>query len=89
MSEVSLNTDICYIDECGMNKHMSREYGRAPKEIRVYLPTPGLIGKKGIGQVNDDWNTTGTWFSVWFEWFLCPLLKAGTVIRSVLKVGHD
>jgi transposase len=91
MSEISSDTDICYIDECGINKHMSREYGRAPKEIRVYLPSPGrkfkrlnivagLVGKKVIGRVNYDWNTTGAWFSVWFEWFLCPLLKAGTVI---------
>jgi transposase len=27
-----------------------------------------------------DWNTNSEWFNEWFEWYLCPLLKTGSVV---------
>jgi hypothetical protein len=41
-------TDVVYIDECGINKHMSRDYGRSVKGKRVYLPTHGSKLKKAV-----------------------------------------
>jgi transposase len=83
--------DIVYIDECGINQHMTREYGRAPRGERVYLPTSGRKFKKvnivaGLrdGEVicptKYDWNTDSEWFCEWFEWWLCPLLRTLSVI---------
>ena len=70
---------------------MSRTYGRAPVGERVYLPVSGCRAKKVNivgGLLNNDflcptkytWNTTGEWFNEWFEWYLCPLLREGSVI---------
>jgi len=89
--EIPSETDICYVDECGVDEHMPREYGRSAKGERVYLPKPGykskrtnivagLIGKEVICPTKYMWNTIAAWFLVWFEWYLCPLLKPGTVI---------
>ncbi len=36
-----LNTDIVYVDECGVDKFMAREYGRSKIGKRVFLPKPG------------------------------------------------
>jgi len=70
---------------------MSREYGRAPAGQRVYLPVNGTRLKKvnivaGLrnGEVlcptKYDWNTNAEWFNEWFEWWLCPLLRIGSVV---------
>jgi transposase len=86
-----LEIDVIHIDECGVNRHLSREYGRAPRGERVYLPTTGRKFKKlnivaGLrdGEVicptKYDWNTNAEWFLEWFEWWFCPLLRNGSVI---------
>jgi len=91
MAELPPDADVVYVDECGVNSHMSREYGRSPKGERVYLPKPGRRFKKvnvvaGLrnGEVlcptKYEWNTTAAWFLEWFEWFLCPLLMIGSII---------
>jgi len=91
LAGISAETDICYVDECGISKHMSREYGRSLKGKRVYLPcsgrkfkrlniVAGLIGKRVVSPTKYAWNTNSDWFKVWFEWHLCPNLKQGTVI---------
>jgi len=70
---------------------MSREYGRSKKGKRVYLPIRGrrfkrlnviaaCIRGKLICPTKYDFNTNSEWFNEWFEWFLCPLLKVGSVI---------
>jgi len=79
------------VDECGISKHMSREYGRSPSGERVYLPTHGrkfkrvnliggMLGGKMLALMKYAWNTNTAWFNEWFEWYLCPLLKTGSVI---------
>ncbi len=79
------------MDECGINQHMSREYGRAPVGERVYIPSPGrrfkrinivagLLNNQVLCPVKYIWNMTSDWFREWFEWFLCPLLAAGSII---------
>jgi hypothetical protein len=72
---------------------MTRQYGRAPRGKRVVVPQPGrrfkrvnvVSGwrshdKKILAPTIYSWNTTAEWFLVWFEFFLCPLLKLGTII---------
>ena len=91
MSALAPEVDVVYVDESGVNSHMSREYGRSPKGERVFLPRPGrkfkkenvvagLCNNKIICPTKYAWNTTAEWFLEWFEWFLCPLLLAGSVI---------
>jgi transposase len=91
ISNLPSNTDIVYIDECGVNRDMTREYGRAPAGERVYIPKNGRRTKKlniMAGLLNGrllcptiyDWSTNSAWFLEWLEWFLCPLLAADSVI---------
>jgi transposase len=91
VSKIPDDVDIVYIDECGVKEDIARLYGRSPKGERVYLPTNGKSAKKLniiAALVNGriicptfyDWNTNTVWFLVWLEWFLFPLLKAGSVI---------
>jgi len=91
LAELAPDVDVVYVDECGINQHMAREYGRAPRGERVYLPTPGrkfkkvnivagLRGGEVICPTKYDWNTNSEWFCEWFEWWFCPLLRALSVI---------
>ena len=110
IADLPLDTDIVYIDESGINKHMSREYGRSPVGERVYLPShgrkyknvnivAGLLNNKVLCPTKYIWNTTSEWFSEWFEWYLCPLLRESSIIvmdnasfhkKSVLnQVAHS
>jgi hypothetical protein len=41
IADLPPDTDIVYIDESGIKKHMSREYGRSPVGERVYLASHG------------------------------------------------
>lgn len=72
---------------------MTRQYGRAPRGKRVIVPQPGrrfkrvnvIAGrrsrdKKILAPTLYSWNTCAAWFLVWFEFYLCPLLKPGTII---------
>jgi len=81
---------VVYIDESGVNKHMSREYGRSPVGKRAYLPShgrkykkvnivAGLLNNKVLCPTKYIWNTTSEWFNEWFEWLLCPLLRKGSI----------
>lgn len=80
-----------YIDECGVNRDMAREYGRSPIGERVCLPKigrrtkklnimAGLLNGKLLCPAIYDWSTNSAWFLEWLEWFLFPLLMAGSVI---------
>ena len=68
MTEIPSESDICYIDECEISKHMSRDYGRSIKGERVYLScsgrrfkrlnlVAGLIGKEVICPIKYTCNT--------------------------------
>lgn len=72
---------------------MTRQKGRAPQGERVAVPQPGrrfkrvnvIAGwssndKKILAPITYCWNTSATWFLVWLEFFLCPLLMPGTII---------
>jgi transposase len=91
MAALPTNTDIVYIDECGVNRDMPREYGRAPIGERVYLPKEGrrtkklniiagLLNGKLLCPTTYGWTTNSEWFLVWLEWWLFPLLAVGSVI---------
>lgn len=85
------NTDVVYVDECGVDKFMARKYGRSEIGKRVFLPEPGRKFKRinvvgalinGIASAIRlyDWAMTAAFFAVWFEWELCPLLRPGSII---------
>jgi transposase len=91
IASLAHDAEIVYIDESGVNKHMSREYGRSPIGERVYLPSrgrrykrvnivAGLLNNKVLCPTKYTWSTTSEWFSEWFEWYLCPLLGEGSII---------
>jgi transposase len=76
-----------------VEQFMTRRYGRALRGKRVVIQQPGrrfkrvnvIAGlrshdKKVLAPTIYSWNTNGTWFLIWFEFFLCPLLKPGTII---------
>lgn len=91
MADIAPGIDIVYIDESGINEHMTREYGRSPIGERVYLPckgrkfkrinvVAGLRNGKVICPTKYTWNMTSAWFCEWFEWLLCPLLMIGSIV---------
>lgn len=80
-----------YIDESGIDECYHRDYGLAPRGEKVLGEVSGKFFKRlnivagqcetqRIAPCTYAWNTTGDWFEVWFEWWLCPLLSAGKVI---------
>ena len=91
LAELAPDIDVVYIDECGVKRQMPREYGRAPAGQRVFLPISGKRLKKvnviaglrngeTICPTNYGWNTNAAWFEEWFEWWLWPLLREGSVV---------
>ena len=79
------------MDESGATEHYVREYGLAPRGVKVYGEVSGKrykrtniisaqCGKEIIAPYVYDWGTKAAWFEVWFEWHLCPLLSPGKVI---------
>jgi len=86
-----LSAYIAYVDENGIGRYMSRNWGRAPREKRVIVKRPGRqfkrlnvvagqIGAEVIAPYYYDWTTTALWFKVWFEWYSCPVLSYKTYI---------
>ena len=80
-----------YIDESGVDKHLHREKGRAPRGKKVHKKHPGrrfkrrniiagLCADKVLGQCSYAWATDSVWFIEWFELVLIPLLAMGSVI---------
>ena len=83
--------DIIYVDESGVTEFYYREYGLAPRGVKVYGEVSGKRYKRlniVSAQCGDEiiapfvygWGTSAVWFEVWFEWYLCPLLSPGKVI---------
>jgi hypothetical protein len=80
-----------YVDESGATEYYDREYGLAPRGEKVYGEVSGKrykrtnivsaqCGNEVIAPYVYDWATKSTWFEVWFEWHLCPLLPSSKVI---------
>lgn len=70
---------------------MARSRARAPRGKRVVVMRlgkrfkrlnviAGQCGNQVIAQYSYDWTTNSDWFEVWFEWHLCPQLRALSVI---------
>lgn len=83
--------EIVYVDETGIDTCLIREYGYAPKGIRVHGKTLGrkynrtnvVVGKQGkeiIAPLQYDCTMESTLFEGWFEQYLLPCLKKGTTI---------
>jgi len=80
-----------YLDESGATECYTREYGLAPRGEKIFGEVSGKRYKRTnivsaqcmdeiIAPFVYDWTTNSTWFEVWFEWHLCPLLAPGKVI---------
>ena len=83
--------DIVWIDESGANEFYTREYGLAPRGMKVYGEVSGkrykrtnIVSAQCAGEVIAPyiygWGTKSAWFEVWFEWYLCPKLWPGKVV---------
>lgn len=70
---------------------MARSRARARRGKRVVVMRPGkrfkrlnvIAGQCGdqvIAQYTYDWTTNSAWFEVWFQWHLCPQLRAHSII---------
>jgi len=70
---------------------MARNRARSPRGERVIVSRPGKRFKRinvvagqcnseVIGEVQYQWTTDSRWFEVWFEWYLCPNLRANSLI---------
>jgi transposase len=79
------------VDECGVENYMARKRARSPRGKRVVVSRPGKrfkrinvvagqCGSEVIGETQYAWTTDSRWFMVWFEWYLCPFLRPGSVI---------
>ena len=82
---------IVYIDETGIDKCLSRKYGRSPKGERVYGKVYGhkfertnIVAAQQNNQILAPLQYKGMmnsqFFETWFEQHLVPLLKRGTVV---------
>ena len=91
LEEIPPDTPVVYIDESGIDKHLHRKKGRAPKGKKVKKKTKGrrfkrrnviagLCGKNVLAQCTYGWGTDTVWFSEWFEWSLIPALTLSSVI---------
>ena len=80
-----------WVDEAGADEYYAREYGLAPRGVKVYGEVSGkrykrtnVIAAQCAGEVIAPylygWATKAAWFEVWFEWHLCPMLQSGKSI---------
>jgi len=51
--------------------------GKRTKKLNIIA---GLLNGKLLSPTLYDWSTNSAWFLEWLEWFLFPLLMAGSVI---------
>jgi transposase len=91
LTKISDETDVIYVDECGVQKEMNPIRGRAKRGVKIYQKTSGKRIKKDnviAGYCNGlmlalcifAWATNTEWFCEWFEYSLIPLLKPNSVI---------
>ena len=74
-----------------MDRYLSRPYARSLRGEPVVAKRPGKrykrvnvvaaqCGCEVIAPYIYEWSTNALWFETWFEWHLCPKLKAKSVI---------
>ena len=91
LSQIPEDTDVIYIDQCGVHKEMNPVRGRAKRGVKLYQKTTGKRHKKDniiAGYLNGlllalsvyAWATDKVWICEWFEHCLIPMLKPGSVI---------
>jgi transposase len=91
VAELPSDTPLVYVDECGVERHVVRKRVRAPRGKRIVVKRPGKREKRlnvVAGECDNeviapyayDWTTKYTWFEIWFEWYLCPLLRLNSVV---------
>jgi hypothetical protein len=91
LAEIPPETDVIYVDECGVQKEMNRIRGRAERGVKLYQKTTGKRHKRDnviAGYLNGialalcvfAWSVDTDWFCLWFEYSLLPCLKPGSVI---------
>jgi transposase len=84
-------TTICWVDQCGVDKHYHRCYGRSLRGKRIYASVPGkrykrtnIIAGYMNGKIKAPFQYDGTTDSDlvegWFESYLLPVLPKGTTI---------
>jgi len=82
---------ICWVDQCGVDKHYHRRYGRSLRGKKIYAKVPGkkykrtnicagYINGKAIAPFQYDGTTNSDLIEGWFENFLLPALPKGTTI---------
>jgi transposase len=82
---------IAYVDECGIDKYIYREYGWSPRGEKIHDVISGRkykrvgivaaqIGKKIVAPLQYDGAMDSILFETWFEQRLLPSLPAKTVI---------
>ena len=91
---------VYYLDECGVDHRLHREYGRAPRGERIYATVAGqrrertsVIAACQNGKLVDPLTFAGTCntevVDVYFEKVLLPALPAGSVIVLVNARFHQ
>ena len=91
--------DLVFLDECGINLHMTREVGWAPKGQRLFAKKPGsyaqnytvlgAMGWQGLGALMTvKGGTSKEVFYQFVEQVLLPTLVAGQVVVMDNLAAH-
>jgi len=91
LAAIPPETPVVYVDQCGVNKHLHRTMGRAPRGKKVKMKHPGrrykrcniiagLCGQRVIAEQSYGWSTDSVWVADWLEGCLIPQLTAKSVI---------
>jgi hypothetical protein len=91
LSQIPKETDVVYVDECGVQQEMNPIRGRAKRGVKIYQKTTGKRHRKEnviAGYLNGlmlalrvyAWTTDRIWICDWFEYCLIPMLKPGSII---------
>jgi len=82
---------IAYVDECGIDRYIYREYGWSPRGEKIYGVISGRkyqrtsivaaqVGKKILAPMQYDGSMDSTLFEYWFQTWLLPNLPEKSVI---------
>ena len=88
-------TNFVYVDECGINKHFQREFGRAKRGVKIQdtkrgkkLKRTNIIGglwydglqHRHVAMKTYCHSTNSEFFEDWFEYELIAVIPEGSVI---------
>jgi len=91
IEDKSPETPIYYADETGIDTFLYREYGRAPRGVKIYAETKGKkfkrksivaakCGSNIAAPLMYDGTMNGGLFLYWFEHCLCAEIKKGSIV---------